>query len=354
MKLKLLFLLFFTTLSSFAQETSIPDINFEKKLIALGIDSGIRDGKVLTGRISSLTSLDVSSASITDLTGIQDFKNLTSLICNNNNLTTLDVSKNTNLKTLYCYSNIQLTTLDVSKNTALTTLYCYFNRLTTLDVSNNTALKYLYCYNSTLTTLDVSKNTALTIFNCSYNLLTTLDVSKNTALINLDCSYNKLTTLDVSKNTTLINFDCGLNNLISLNIKNGNNNKLDVNNIEFRGNPNLSCIQVDNAAYSNENWYNAKATTASYSVNCPSLGIAESVFDKAVIYPNPTKGELHIDNAIVEKATIYNVLGKLVKTEIFTNSSNNNTIDLTGSPTGVYYIYLESQGNTIVKKIVIE
>jgi Leucine-rich repeat (LRR) protein len=364
--------------------TLIPDINFEKKLIARGIDIGSADGKVLTESISSLTSLDVSLVSlnnsfgdIKDLTGIQDFTNLTSLNCHSNQLTTLDVSKNTALTSLDCSSNrltildvskntaltsldcstnsnySQLTALDVSKNTALTSLDCSFNKLKALDVSKNTSLTSLNCSYNQLTTLDVSKNTALAGIQCYSNQLTTLDVSENTALKLLFCYSNQLTTLDISKNTSLTRLILYNNQLISLNLKNGNNTKLDINDSNFINNPNLSCIQVDNVAYSNENWYNLKDPKASYSVNCPSLGIAESIFDKAAIYPNPTKGELHIDNAIVDKATIYNVLGKLVKTKTFTNSSNN-TIDLAGSPTGVYYIYLENQGNTIVKKIVIE
>ena len=362
--------------------TLIPDINFEKKLIARGIDIGSADGKVLTESISSLTSLDVSLVSlnnsfgpIKDLTGIQYFTNLTSLNCSSNKLTTLDLSKNTALTSLVCSSNPltildvsnntalasldcsfirQLTTLDVSKNTALASLDCSFNKLTTLDVSNNTALTSLNCRYNQLITLDVSKNTALKYLYCNNNQLTILDVSMNTALTYLSCDSNQLTTLDVSKNTALTGLKCGSNQLLSLNLKNGKNTKLGIYDIDFKYNPNLSCIQVDNSNYANTNWYGLKDDRASYLVNCPSLGIAESFFDKAVIYPNPTKGELHIDNTIIEKATIYNVLGKLVKTEIFTNSSNNNTIDLAGSPTGVYYIYLENQGNTIVKKIVIE
>ena len=53
--------------------TTIPDVNFENKLVALGIDTDRKSGKVLTERISLLTSLDVSNSNIADLVGIQDF-----------------------------------------------------------------------------------------------------------------------------------------------------------------------------------------------------------------------------------------------------------------------------------------
>ena len=66
--------------------TLIPDLNFESKLISLGIDSGVADGKVLTNNVNQLTSLNVSTSSIVDLTGIQDFVGLTYLNCGRNQL----------------------------------------------------------------------------------------------------------------------------------------------------------------------------------------------------------------------------------------------------------------------------
>ena len=41
------------------------------------------------------------------------------------------------------------------------------------------------------------------------------------------------------------------------------------------------------------------------------------VFGKMSIYPNPTKRELHIDNVTLEKATVYDALGKLVQSACF-------------------------------------
>jgi Leucine-rich repeat (LRR) protein len=81
---KLLFILsFIVTLSSQAQFTQIPDVNFENALIALNIDSGTPDHQVLTANINKLTSLSVPNKNITDLTGIQDFVALKTLDCSN-------------------------------------------------------------------------------------------------------------------------------------------------------------------------------------------------------------------------------------------------------------------------------
>ena len=117
-------------------------------------------------KILAVKEMNIGSKSLTDITGIEWFSNLTYLSCSNNQLTTLDVSHNTALTYLDC-SNNQLTTLDVSHNIDLRNLHCSNNQLTTLDVSKNTDLKYLSCSNNQLTTLDVSKNTDLTDLDCS-------------------------------------------------------------------------------------------------------------------------------------------------------------------------------------------
>ncbi|REG98995.1 RCC1 domain-containing protein [Flavobacterium aquicola] len=531
--------------------TLIPDSNFEQKLIDLEIDSGSTDGKVLTSKISTLTHLNVSNSSISDLTGIQDFAQLTDLYCNQNQLTALNVSKNTFLKTLDCNNN-KIETLDVSKNIALDTLSSYSNRLTALDVKINKALKKLDCGSNQISTLDVSANTDLIFLGCNTSLLTTLDVSKNTALKLLDCRENKLTNLDVSTigtltelycqsnqltnldisknkaleflncsknllttlnvsvNTALVGLYSNSNQLTNLNLKNGNNTNLAY--LNFKINPNLSCIQVDDINYSNENWSTKKDATANFNTDCQNsnqftyipdsnfeqklidlgidtdglngkitiadisavttldlsnsnikdltgiesftalnildcsnnqlvildlskntklqilyvtgnplvyinlqngnnhnfivksitdkklsstggttflgittlgcikvdnadysnanwskiketttmysetctLGLEDSQFSKAAVYPNPTKGEVNILNIAVEKATVYNVSGQLVKTFTLDSANTNNTINLSGLPKGVYFVYLINQDVASVKKVIVE
>lgn len=134
--------------------------------------------------ISSVTSIDLFKKEISDLTGIEHFSSLTSLLCSENSLTELDVSKNTALEYLYCSSN----------------------KLTSLDVSNNTAIMYLECFKNDLSVLDVSNNTALKTLDCSYNKLTSLDVSKNTELTSLDCTENELSSIKFANDKAPENF----------------------------------------------------------------------------------------------------------------------------------------------------
>ena len=551
--------------------TLIPDANFEKKLIDLGIDSGTADGKVLTSNISTVKFLDLTKSNISDLTGIQDFISLTDLYCSQNSLTTINISKNIALTTLDC-SNNRITSLDVSTNIALLNLSCYSNQLTALDVrvntalkkldsgsnkytaldvSSNTALTFLGCNTSQLTSLDVSKNTALNLLDCRENKLTQFDVSKITTLTELycqsnqltnlnlsknkalefvNCSKNQITTLDVSVNTALVGLYCNSNQLTNLNLKNANNFKfaylnltnnpnltciqvddvayantnlsakkdvvanyssdclpsfvaipdqnfeqklidlgidtdglngkitaanitgitvlglsnsnisnlsgienftsltyLDVSNNQlktldvsnnglletlntssnqlttldlsgntkltivyvannplvslnlrngnnrnfilptqtgknaasglyttFLGLTTLGCIQVDDADYSNTNWSNIKEATTTYSNTCKTLSVNDPAFIKATIYPNPTNGEVNISNIILEKATVYNTSGQLVKTFTFDSNNTNNTINLSGLTKGIYYVYLINQDAASAKKVIVE
>ena len=197
---------------------TIPDDNFLNALIELGVDTN-GDGIISPAEAAIITYLNVSAKNISDLTGIEAFINLDTLLCVGNQLTSLDVSKNTALEMLYCAIN-QLTGLDVSKNTALDRLYCATNQLTSLDVSKNTLLTSLDCEDNQLTSLDVSKNTALEWLFCYNNQLTSLDVSNNITLRGLKCYNNQLTSLDVSSNTRLTWLYCGENQLTSLDVSN--------------------------------------------------------------------------------------------------------------------------------------
>lgn len=415
--------------------TMIPDSNFEDKLIALKIDTDGKNGIVATSSISVITSLDVSSSSIADLTGIQDFTALKTLNCSSNQLVNLDLSKNLNLTNINCKNNnLEKLNLKNGKNTLLVTgdftsnlaLTCIqvddqeYSKTKWATYKDNTAsynndctpytlipdskfedklismgidkdgkngkvatasiinVPYLYisssfitdltgiqdfkaltdldCSSNQLKNIDVSKNLSLAYLNCSANKVTSLDVSKNMALTSLSSSSNQLVNLDLSKNILLVGFNCNNNNLVTLNLKNGNNKSIKDRSItlDFKGNTLLKCIQVDDEDYSNTNWTQRKDVTTVFSSNCSTLGIEDSVFDKAVVYPNPTKGVLNIENVSLEKADVYNVLGQVVKSFTLNSSNTDNKINLSGLPKAVYYVYLINENAASVKKIIVE
>jgi len=325
--------------STTVPQTYVPDNNFEAYLEINGMGNGIPyDSSVFTSAIDTLTYLDISmgagtATGIFDLTGIEDFTALIDLRCSYNQLTSLDLSQNTALTYLNCRNNWltslnvsastaldqlhcqdnQLTSLDISQNIALTVLICGNNQLTSLDVSQNTALNSLQCQNNDLTSLDVSNNTALIYLDCAGNQLTNLDVTNNIAVFNLQCHYNDLTSLDVSNNTALALLYCHYNQLTSLDVRNGNNDSIiDFNTIN---NPNLICIDVDNAAWSTAYWTFANGNIDLqhyFSNNCSGTGIEENstkkeLFRKIDVLGRKTKNKplFYIyDDGTVEKKII--------------------------------------------------
>ena len=250
--MKLLLLLLALPMIGFGQNVNIPDANFKAYLVTNPSINTNGDNQIQVSEASAFNGgIACTFSNISNLTGIEAFTALTSLVCNDNQLTSLDVSACTALTTLVCNGN-QLTSLDVSACTALTVLYCYDNQLTSLDVSACTALTYLECYGNQLTSLDVSACTALNWLRCYDNQLTSLDVSGCTALTYLEFNGNQLTSLDVSACTALTTLVCNGNQLTSLDVRNGNN----INMFYFfaYNNPNLSCIEVDDATWSTANW----------------------------------------------------------------------------------------------------
>ncbi|WP_457618221.1 thrombospondin type 3 repeat-containing protein [Lutibacter sp.] len=227
---------------------NIPDVNFEQALIDLGFDSdGIINQQILSSDATVVTNLNLYGKNINDLTGIEGFNNLTTLLCGNNNLTYLNISQNTKLVDLQCNTN-SLTSLDVSNNIALTKLFCAYNQITNLNVTNNILLEQL------------------------------------------DCSVNQITSLDITNNSLLTVFSCHTNNpLNSLNIKNGNNTSI----ITFYANlnPNLTCITVDNVDWSTLNWTAIDSQT-SYSENCGNNDTdGDGVYDTNDLCPATPDGE---------------------------------------------------------------
>ncbi len=270
-----------------AQDVNIPDANFKAALVGNASINTNGDGAIQVTEAEAFTgTLDVRFKDINTLSGIEAFTNITQLICNENKLTnlnvsactalellscsvnpltTLDISANTALTNLQCVQN-QLSSLDVSANTELTYLFCNLNQLTSLDVSANTKLIQLYCGGNQITSLDFSANTALLSLNCDENQITNLNVSSNTALVVLQCVLNQITSLDVSSCIALTHLQCQDNKLTSLNLKNGNNSHFTT--LIASQNPNLTCIEVDDPAYMNAQWFYSKDATASYSANC--------------------------------------------------------------------------------------
>lgn len=169
---------------------------------------------------------------------------------------------------------------------------------------------------------------ALEIFTCQGNIITSVDLSNNHELISLQLNNNPLT---------------------NLNVKNDNNTAIEL--FSAVDNPDLYCIEVDDAEYSTANWTNIDPQ-AGFSENC-SLGILEVSEMNISIYPNPASTIL---NVIVEMDTdlmVYDIQGRLIinKTHL---DAGNNKLDVSNLITGIYFVRISSEANSIIKRIIIE
>ncbi|MFK7833559.1 MAG: T9SS type A sorting domain-containing protein [Winogradskyella sp.] len=238
----------------FFGQTFVPDDNFEQALIDFGYDAGPLDDYVFTENIEDVTFLNLNAREISDLTGIEDFINLTNLNFEDNTITAVDLS-----------ANLLLVNLDASGNLLLNLDLSLLSNLVNLDVSNNEFVALNFEANLLLSDIDVSNN-----------LLTNLEVAMLPDLEDLNCAANQLSSLNVTQNPNLRLLFCQSNLLIAdqLNIQNGNNENLQVFNAT--NNPDLGCILVDDpvAVISNtegifDNWL--KDDSATYQVICDDV-----------------------------------------------------------------------------------
>ena len=351
----------------------------------------------LTLRNSQITSLDLSTNTILETVNctsnpllasleVSNCTDLRLLICGGNNLSSLTLPQSTTLTRVDCFAN-KLTSLDMTPAPNLTDLTCYDNQMTSINLSGNSKLTYLNtgqnpfesidlsalddldffnCYDCGLDDIDLTSNTAITSLSLNSNNFTSIDLSKNKNLKTFNCQSGKLTSIDLSEVTSLVSVNCASNelkfidvsmlpHLISLNISSNPMESINVangNNTNFTtfravGCPNLSCVQVDDTAYSQANWDAINASITSFKIECqaPSLGI-ENITYRSNIYPNPATNKLNIATDDLPKyMEIYASNGQSVLKTRFQNS-----IDVSSLTKGLYIFKLDFEhGSTFTK-----
>ncbi len=304
-------------LNLFVSDTQLSSINLSANTVMTRLS--IANG-------SSLSSIDLSSNTA-----------ITSISISNSPLGTIDLSANTALENL-SLNNTQLTGLNLTTNTLLDSLNCDDNLLTSLDLSANTLLEDLYCYNNQLATLDVSANIVLEELGFESNQIANIDLSANTALAYIYANDNVLTTLDLSANPLLEELEANNNQLTFLNAKNGENTS-NLGYVTITGNPNLSCIEVDDVTAANAGTGNYgswdKDATASYSESCRTY-VPDDNFEQELIILGYDSG------ALDDYVPTANIAGL---TELWVRY--DNIVDLTGIQDFVSLTKLTCSNNDI-------
>lgn len=404
----------YSTNCNYPCDVFIPDANFKTYLLGEPAINTNGDNEIQCSEASSFTgTMDCQALSISDLTGIEEFTAMTYLICMANQLTSLDLSSNTALANLDCAgnqltslqlpsgsnlqflncSNNNLSELDITQNSAVVTLYCFNNQLTSLDVTTNTdlsiieaydnqitalnvspllslealgidnnqltsldvtanpALQTLNCGENSISSLDVTSNPFLTYFFCGNNALSVVDVSQNMELVELVCSFNQLTSLDISSNPNVTRVACTDNLLTELNVANGNNTNFNSFLFYATNNPNLTCIQVDDAAYSTANWLNVDAQ-ASFDTDC-GLGLDIETVGQAgfTVYPNPANDivQIMVNPNEVQEVIIMDASGKVI---LESSTPVNTYYDISTWFKGVYFIQVKTTESVVSEQFI--
>ncbi|XOV67309.1 MAG: FG-GAP-like repeat-containing protein [Fluviicola sp.] len=326
---------------------SIPDATFKAYLVGQpGINTNGNGEIECSEAIAFTGQINCTGLGIADLTGIEEFVNITSLWCFNNPINALDVSNNVALTDLACSDN-NLISLDVSNNTNLIELQCSSNQLGTLDVSALTNLEILRCSDNPLGSIDVSNNTSLHTLWCWNTQLTTLNLSSNTNMDDLSVSENQLTTLDFSMLSNLTRLYCNdMTTLTELNVTNGNNTNVVV--FELTDVPNLTCVEVDDAAYSTTNWTNIDGQVQ-FSEDCASIGLEELNTITLSAVPNPTSNKVTVSgNGAISRLELMDMSGKHIY------SVGGSTASLSEVTPGIYLLKVLYEGGSKTMRIVKE
>ncbi|SHH60336.1 T9SS type A sorting domain-containing protein [Winogradskyella jejuensis] len=358
-----------TNLSCYNNNLTVLNLEQNTKLEALAAHSN----QIISVSLNTINPLlwfiNLSSNQLTNFNSIEQSA-LKILVINSNQLTNLDVTQNALLENLRCDFN-QLTTLDISQNPLLYSLLCNNNLLSSLDVTQNPLLFNLICRNNQLINLDLTQSFLLENLDCSYNLITSLNVTNNNVLDELICHKNSLTSLDVSQNTMLTELRCDLNFITNLDVSDNANltlltcssnqltflNARNSNNTNFigynsQGNPQLSCIIVDDAIYSTTNWTGVDSTST-FVDNIPACNTLStdnfSINKDVKIYPNSSNSHIIIEyNGSNANIILYNAIGqKIIET-------TNRYISTEVLNPGIYFAKLDFNKGIVTKKFIIK
>ena len=190
------------------------DINLYKKLVSelgyvtgggyiISADQDTKTIQIFESSVSSITELDLSSSSITNLTGLENFTSLQNLNLLGNSITSIEpITGLTSIKILNLSGN-QVKITDVDKLSNLT-------NMVNLNMSSSqiTNVDFMSDFNS-LQTLDVSGNGISSLAPISGLLsLTNLNIAKNTSFSRMEdiLSFSNIKQLDISE-TGLLTLD---------------------------------------------------------------------------------------------------------------------------------------------------
>ena len=177
-------------------------------------NAGITDLKGVEN-FRNLQRVDVSQNAIGDFAPVKDLSSLQILKVNGNPASVLDVTGCSSLKKLYA-QNSTFAELHVTGLGSLEEVRIENNHLTDLDLTGLTSLRALSCYGNQLHTLDARPAAALEVLQADSNGMESLLVEGLGNLKTLHCQNNNLQQISLSGLGALEEFNAANNSLTEL------------------------------------------------------------------------------------------------------------------------------------------
>jgi len=365
---------------------SIVDLDLQGLNNLASIEAG--ENKISSANFSGLTSLKGINLNFNELTSINidNLTNLKTIFIYSNQLTSLTFKNNSSLENVWCSDNL-ITSLDFSTTLNLKFIDCSSNLLTSINLGTINSVVEFYCSNNNLNNLNVSNLSNLNHFSFASNQISTITFPSTNNLFSLNISDNPIPIINVNSlsklyqfyasNTLVTDLDCSQTvvqqlfcsnnpNIQTINIKNNVYTTSDPDllyyGFKIENNPKLISICVDEGEQNNLSYNNFSYNTSGNVIvyagpTCSKIVVPLSVPDlnsqsknNSIVFPNPTNTILNIstnDTIVVQKATIYNTLGQLIK--IINNSS---TIDVSELKAGTYFISIEGENGKSTQKFI--
>jgi len=109
-----------------------------------------------------------------------------------------------------------------------------------------------------------------------------------------------------------------------------------------------------NVMNSTLNGYRSSLKNSNVSMNCEGsvvTGLNNYQLENINIYPNPTQGKLNIvSDYKINSLIIANVIGRKI---LYKNDFSSNTIDISSFENGIYFIHINTNKGTHIKKIIL-
>jgi Leucine-rich repeat (LRR) protein len=318
------------------------------------------DGEIQVLEAMLVSALNVSNSAstpedqkITDVIGIQYFKNANAFNFMYNKISAADFSNMEELRNLNVGYN-QLTDLNI-EGTDLFSLYVPHNQLTALDPAQFPGIDFLDCSYNQLMELSFPQQVGSISLKCNNNLITSLVLPPKLMPL-FDCSNNQLAYLDISGVENFGEFDWYGQVNLSANpmtylkacMSQPHYCVMTMSNL-----PNLqqiSCLPMNNGFFQSRiSQYQLTGCTLD---NTCSLGVLPSESQMFTIYPNPVESVLSIVSSEVnfESVQIYNLSGQL----LVERKGHIQAVDVSNLDSGTYFVRIHSDKGMSTSKFIKE